>query len=114
MTIQPDAASAPRKALSGVRIVDMTHVQSGPSCTQLLAWLGADVVKVEPPGKGDITRVQLRDRPGQDSLYFTMLNSNKRSVTLNFKTAGGQRVLDRLLETADVLVENFAPGVLER
>ncbi len=102
------------KALTGVRIVDMTHVQSGPSCTQLLAWLGADVIKVEPPDVGDITRHQLRDRPGQDSLYFTMLNSNKRSLTVNFKSQGGKRVLERLLSSADVLVENFAPGVLER
>jgi len=107
-------SGAAPKALSGVRIVDMTHVQSGPSCTQLLAWLGADVIKVEPPNGGDITRQQLRDRPGVDSLYFTMLNSNKRSVTVNFKSKGGREVLDRLLATADVLVENFAPGVLER
>ncbi len=107
-------SSAPPKALSGVRIVDMTHVQSGPSCTQLLAWLGADVIKVEPPNVGDITRQQLRDRPGVDSLYFTMLNSNKRSLTLNFKSAGGKKVLERLLPTADVLVENFGPGVLDR
>jgi len=105
---------APPKALSGVRIVDMTHVQSGPSCTQLLAWLGADVIKIEPPKGGDITRQQLRDRPGVDSLYFTMLNSNKRSLTVNFKSAGGMQVLERLLATADVLVENFGPGVLER
>ena len=102
------------KALSGVRIIDMTHVQSGPSCTQLLAWLGADVIKVESPQGGDVTRQQLRDRPGVDSLYFTMLNSNKRSLTLNFKSLGGKQVLERLLATADVLVENFGPGVLER
>ncbi|MGH8987601.1 MAG: formyl-CoA transferase [Acidimicrobiales bacterium] len=102
------------KALSGVRIVDMTHVQSGPSCTQLLAWLGADVIKVESPKGGDVTRQQLRDRPDVDSLYFTMLNSNKRSLTLDFKTSGGMRVLERLLAIADVLVENFGPGVLER
>jgi formyl-CoA transferase len=102
------------KALSGVRIVDMTHVQSGPSCTQLLAWLGADVIKVETPGLGDVTRGQLRDRAGVDSLYFTMLNGNKRSVTVNFKTAGGMQVLERLIGSADVLVENFGPGVLER
>jgi formyl-CoA transferase len=102
------------QALEGVRILDFTHVQSGPTCTQLLAWLGADVIKVERPGAGDATRSQLRDIPGVDSLYFTMLNHNKRSVTINTKSARGLAVLDRLIETCDVLVENFAPGALER
>jgi formyl-CoA transferase len=102
------------QALDGVRILDFTHVQSGPTCTQLLAWLGADVIKVERPGQGDATRGQLRDLPGVDSLYFTMLNHNKRSVTINTKTAAGLAVLDRLIATCDVLVENFAPGALER
>jgi formyl-CoA transferase len=102
------------KALTGVRVVDMTHVQSGPSCTQLMAWLGADVIKIEPPGRGDITRAQLRDLPGVDSLYFTMLNCNKRSVTLNLKSAQGKAIFRKLLEIADVLVENFAPGALDR
>ena len=102
------------KALSGVRILDMTHVQSGPSCTQILAWLGADVIKVELPGRGDITRGQLRDMPGVDSLYFTMLNCNKRSITLNIKSAKGKHILDELIKRADVLVENFGPGVLDR
>jgi len=102
------------KALEGVRILDFTHVQSGPTCTQLLAWLGADVIKVERPGEGDATRQQLRDIPGVDSLYFTMLNHNKRSITINTKKKSGLKVLDRLIETCDVLVENFAPGALER
>ena len=102
------------KALSDVRVLDMTHVQSGPSCTQILAWLGADVIKVEMPGRGDITRGQLRDLPGVDSLYFTMLNCNKRSVTLNIKSAKGKRILDELIKRADVLVENFGPGALDR
>jgi formyl-CoA transferase len=102
------------KALSGVRILDFTHVQSGPTCTQLLAWFGADVIKVERPGEGDATRGQLRDIPGVDSLYFTMLNHNKRSVTLNAKTAKGKQVLDSLIKHCDVLVENFAPGAMER
>lgn len=101
-------------ALDGIRVIDMTHVQSGPSCTQLLGFLGADVVKIEPPGRGDITRSQLRDVPDIDSLYFTMLNGNKRSMTVNVKMEGGQAVLKRLISSADVLVENFAPGVLER
>ncbi len=102
------------QALEGVRILDFTHVQSGPTCTQLLAWLGADVIKVERPGEGDATRGQLRDIPGVDSLYFTMLNHNKRSVTINTKSAQGMKVLDRLIGTCDVLVENFAPGALDR
>ena len=102
------------KALSGVRILDMTHVQSGPSCTQILAWLGADVVKVEMPGRGDITRSQLRDLPGVDSLYFTMLNCNKRSITLNIKSEKGKRILVELIKRADVLAENFGPGALDR
>ncbi|HVA84033.1 MAG TPA: formyl-CoA transferase [Candidatus Binataceae bacterium] len=102
------------KALSGVRILDMTHVQSGPSCTQILAWLGADVIKVELPGRGDITRGQLRDVPGVDSLYFTMLNCNKRSITLNIKSDKGKRILDELIKRADVLAENFGPGALDR
>jgi formyl-CoA transferase len=102
------------KALDGVRILDFTHVQSGPTCTQLLAWFGADVIKVERPGTGDITREQLRDVPDVDSLYFTMLNHNKRSITLDTKNPRGRAVLERLVRHCDVLVENFAPGVLER
>jgi len=102
------------KALEGVRILDMTHVQSGPTCTQLLAWFGADVIKVERPGKGDATRSQLRDIPDVDSLYFTMLNHNKRSITLNTKHEGGKAIFTRLIETCDVIAENFAPGALDR
>lgn len=102
------------KALEGVRILDMTHVQAGPSATQLMAWLGADVIKVELPGRGDITRSQLRDVPNADSLYFTMLNSNKRSLTLNMKTPEGKALLEDLVQRCDVLVENFGPGVLDR
>jgi formyl-CoA transferase len=102
------------KALTGVRILDFTHVQSGPTCTQLLAWFGADVIKVERPGIGDITRGQLRDVPDADSLYFTMLNHNKRSITIDSKHPQGKRVLDELIRKCDVLVENFAPGALDR
>jgi formyl-CoA transferase len=102
------------KALDGVRILDFTHVQSGPTCTQLLAWFGADVIKVERPGIGDITRGQLRDIPDADSLYFTMLNHNKRSITLDTKNPKGKEVLEALVKHCDVLVENFAPGVLDR
>src|SRR2546423_453810 len=102
------------KALDGVRILDFTHVQSGPTCTQLLAWFGADVIKVEKAGEGDATRGQLRDIPDVDSLYFTMLNHNKRSITLDTKTAKGKEVLAELIKKCDVLVENFAPGALDR
>lgn len=102
------------KALDGVRILDFTHVQSGPTCTQLLAWFGADVIKVERAGEGDATRAQLADIPGADSLYFTMLNHNKRSITLDMKKPKGKEVLDELIKTCDVMVENFAPGALDR
>ena len=102
------------KALDGIRVLDMTHVQSGPTCTQLLAWFGADVIKVERPGVGDATRRQLRDVPDVDSLYFTMLNHNKRSITLDTKRETGKALLARLIEACDVLVENFAPGALDR
>lgn len=102
------------KALEGIRILDFTHVQSGPTCTQLLAWFGADVIKVERPGVGDATRKQLVDVPGADSLYFTMLNHNKRSIELNSKNETGKEILTRLIEECDVLVENFAPGALDR
>src|SRR3979490_1969471 len=101
-------------ALKGVRILDFTHVQSGPTCTQLLAWFGADVIKVERPGVGDITRGQLQDVPNVDSLYFTMLNHNKRSITLDTKNPKGKEVLTALIKSCDVLVENFGPGVLDR
>ena len=102
------------KALDGVKILDFTHVQSGPTCTQLLAWFGADVIKVERAGEGDATRGQLRDVPDADSLYYTMLNHNKRSITLDTKHPKGKQVLETLIKTCDVLVENFAPGALER
>ena len=102
------------RALDGVRILDFTHVQSGPTCTQLLAYLGADVIKVERPGVGDITRGQLRDVKGADSLYFTMLNGSKRSITIDSKNPKGKEILDRLIRYCDVLVENFAPGALDR
>jgi formyl-CoA transferase len=102
------------KALDGVRILDLSHVQAGPTCTQLLAYMGADVIKVERPGVGDITRGQLRDVKGADSLYFTMLNGNKRSITIDSKHPKGKEILERLVKYCDVLVENFAPGALDR
>jgi formyl-CoA transferase len=102
------------KPLQGIKIIDFTHVQAGPACTQLLAWFGADVIKVERPGAGDVTRSQLRDVPDADALYFTMLNSNKRSLTLDTKTKEGKEVLEKLIKKSDVMVENFGPGALDR
>jgi formyl-CoA transferase len=101
------------EALKGIRILDMTHVQAGPTCSQLLAWMGADVIKFENPA-GDATRGQLRDVPKADSLYFTMLNCNKRSITVNMKTAEGKQVFVDLVKTCDIIMENFGPGVLDR
>jgi formyl-CoA transferase len=101
------------EALKGVRILDMSHVQAGPTCSQLLAWMGADVIKFENPA-GDATRGQLRDVPNADSLYFTMLNCNKRSITVNMKTAEGKQVFVDLLKECHILMENFGPGVLDR
>src|ERR1700719_517591 len=101
------------EALKGIRILDMTHVQAGPTCSQLLAWMGADVIKLESPA-GDATRGQLRDVPNADSLYFTMLNCNKRSITVNMKSPDGKAVFIELLKKCDVIMENFGPGVLDR
>jgi formyl-CoA transferase len=101
------------EALKGVRILDMTHVQAGPTCSQLLAWMGADVIKFENPA-GDATRGQLRDVPNADSLYFTMLNCNKRSITVNMKSPEGKVVFVELLKKCDIIMENFGPGVLDR
>ena len=101
------------EALKDVRILDMTHVQAGPTCSQLLAWLGADVIKFEPP-QGDATRGQLRDVPNADSLYFTMLNCNKRSITVNMKSPEGKTVFIDLIKACDIIMENFGPGVLDR
>ncbi len=100
--------------LKGIKIIDFTGVQAGPACTQLLAWFGADVLKVERPGVGDVTRHQLRDIPDLDALYFTMLNSNKKSLELNTKTPEGKAIMEQLIRDADVLVENFGPGAMDR
>jgi len=100
--------------LQGIKIIDFTHVQAGPACTQMLAWFGASVTKVERPGAGDVTRSQLRDMPDADALYFTMLNSNKRSLTLNTKAPEGKKILEQMIRDSDVMVENFGPGALDR
>jgi formyl-CoA transferase len=100
--------------LAGIKVIDFTGVQAGPACTQMLAWFGADVLKVERTNGGDVTRNQLRDDPDLDALYFTMLNSNKRSLAINTKTPEGREVMEQLIKGADVLVENFAPGAMDR
>jgi formyl-CoA transferase len=100
--------------LKGIKVIDFTGVQAGPACTQLLAWFGADVLKIERPGVGDVTRHQLRDIPDLDALYFTQLNSNKRSLEVNTRTPEGKAIMEKLIREADVLVENFRPGAMDR
>lgn len=100
--------------LKGIKIIDWTQVQSGPACTQLLAWLGADVIKIERPGTGDPTRTQMLDIPDLDGLYFLQLNSNKRSIELDAKTPEGKEILTKLLKEADIFVENLHPGAADK
>src|SRR6266567_4040613 len=100
--------------LAGIKVIDFTGVQAGPACCQMLAWFGADVVKVERVGVGDVTRHQLRDIPNLDALYFTQLNSNKRSLEVNTRTPEGKAIMEKLIREADVLVENFRPGAMDR
>jgi formyl-CoA transferase len=101
-------------ALAGIRVIDLTQFEAGTSCTESLAWLGADVIKVEPPGRGDQGRT-LAAEPGEgDSYYFLLLNANKRSVSLNLKEERGKEILRELVKQGDVFVENFAPGAIER
>ena len=102
------------KALSGIRIIDMTHNQAGPACAQILAFLGADVIKLEEPKGGDVARRNMRDRQDSDSLFFLLFNANKRSLTLNLKTGRGKELFRQLIEKSDVLLENFGPGALDR
>ena len=101
------------RSLGGIRIIDMTHNQAGPACTQILAFLGADVIKLEEPKDGDAARRNMADEHG-DSLFFLVLNANKRSLTLNLKTDDGKRLFKQLVAESDVLVENFSPGALDR
>jgi formyl-CoA transferase len=101
------------QALSGIRIIDMTHNQAGPACTQILGFLGADVIKLEEPKGGDVARTNMRDEKGE-SLFFLVLNANKRSLTLNLKTEEGKALFRQVIAKSDVLVENFGPGALER
>ena len=102
------------QALSGVRIIDMTHNQAGPACAQILGFLGADVIKLEEPKGGDIARTNMRDKKDSDSLFFLILNANKRSLTLNLKTEEGKDLFRKVIAQSDVLVENFGPGALDR
>ncbi len=102
------------KALSNIRVIDMTHNQAGPACAQILGFLGADVIKLEEPKGGDIARRNMRDREGSDSLFFLLFNANKRSLTLNLKTGRGKELFKQLIARSDVLVENFSPGALDR
>ncbi|KFI69331.1 formyl-CoA transferase [Bifidobacterium magnum] len=100
--------------LAGIKVIDWTQVQSGPSCTQLLAWLGADVIKIEKVKGGDPTRNEMNDVDGSYSLYFLQLNANKKSLTLDMKTDEGKKILTDLLKDADVFVENIGPGDVEK
>ena len=100
--------------LDGVTILDLSHVQAGPSCTQILAWLGADVVKIEQPGVGDRTRREQAVRPDVDSFYFIVFNANKRSLCLDLKTEPGREIFLRLVKLADIVLENYGPGQMER
>ena len=113
-TTPAGSAQPNRSALTGVRIVDLTQYEAGPSCTEILAWLGAEVVKVEEPTKGEIGRHGSTDKPGADGAYFLILNANKRSVTANLKEEQGRDLLRRLIAKSDVFIENFGPGTIER
>ena len=103
------------KALDGIRVIDMTHDQAGPSCTQMLAWLGAEVIKIEiPDGRGDRARWLRRDDPDKDSFFFLLLNNNKKSTTLDLRNPKGKELFKTLVQQADIMVENRGPGAMDR
>src|SRR5579884_126081 len=103
------------QALQGIRVIDFTHDQAGPSCTQMLAWLGADVIKIERPPYGDrARRLWNMDNPDIDSFFFLLLNGNKRSVAVDLKTEEGKEIVRRLIKDCDIVAENLGPGVMER
>ncbi len=112
--VQPEIVTGIQPALKGVRVLDLTQFEAGPSCTEALAWLGADVVKVEEPHRGEPGRWGTTDRADADSHYFIYYNLNKRSVTCNLKSDGGKALLRRMIGEADVLIENMAPGTFAR
>ncbi|HWO05577.1 MAG TPA: CoA transferase, partial [Methylomirabilota bacterium] len=101
------------QALAGIRVLDLTQYEAGPSATQMLAWLGADVIKIEPP-TGEPGRTALSDKRGEDAWFFLLLNSGKKGVTLNLKSERGRSMFMTMIKTADVLVENMGPGAMER
>jgi len=101
-------------ALSGIRVIDMTHNQAGPACAQMLAFLGADVIKLEEPKGGDVARTVHADKKNSDSLFFLLFNANKRSLTLNLKSEQGKKLFKEVVAKSDVLLENFSPGAMDR
>lgn len=103
-----------RRALEGIRVLDLTQFESGTACTETLAWLGAEVIKIEPPGTGEQSRRADREHPDRDAFYFLLLNASKKSITLNLKDERGKEIFRQLIGRSDVLVENFAPGTIER
>ena len=102
------------KALSNIRVIDMTHNQAGPACAQMLAFLGADVIKLEEPKGGDVARTVHADKKNSDSLFFLLFNANKRSLTLNLKSEQGKKLFKEVVAKSDVLLENFSPGAMDR
>src|SRR5215471_2807970 len=101
------------KALAGVKVLDLTQFEAGTSCTEMLAWLGADVIKVESPKLGEQGRWLLTETQGLDSYYFMLLNANKRSITLNLKSDKGNKIFRDLVKKVDILSENYSLGTLE-